>query len=322
MREITVKAEQLRVMEDIRLTQDAVNDSELLDSILEHGIKDALTCRYTDDPDIYEIVDGRRRFRLGQRGGITEFRITVEALSDMEAYSVAFIKNHHRKSMSDVEEALWMEKMKNKFNITQRELAKIVGVSESWVSLKLKFAKQYMEASEDEKEVIENEYQLRVLNELPEEKKKQILESAIETGVLPSGKQIARQQKATHTPRQVLEQNKYESDEFLVYLLREQAGLTITQARDVLNNFRNKTLPWQNTPLTQAEFSPPETDKMVKLYRDLSEWYPTELIDALDSVAPAKTLETYKKNCRRAVRILLTRSPMNYKQVFLEEFTV
>jgi len=125
--------------------------------------------------------------------------------------------------------------------------------------------------------------------------------------------------KATKTPQEVLEaydpKNTLFDDSYLAYELMEKAGLTVTVASNMVNNWRQYRLPWQKLEKTTLGDSIiKRSDKDVQLYKKLSEIYPTELLDLVDSVAPAKTLETMTKYCRRLIRKLLIAAPDGLKQ--------
>jgi ParB/RepB/Spo0J family partition protein len=316
--DLIVREDQLTILFDVRLSRDAVNDDELLKSFQEHGIKDALTCRYTDNPDIFEIVDGRRRYRLGLEAGINKFRITAEEMTDIEAFAVAFMKNHHRKSMSAVEEAIWIKTMVDRFELTQKAMGKLVNKSRVWVSRTIKFAEVVTKLPPEQRRVVRTERQVRELAKMSEEKKKEILDSAIQTGELASGRELERIASASKTPKEILEKWKHHDDDFIVYMLQEEAGLTAGEAADTLRKFRRKKLSWQERVRKTGEVS--EGDPKAQMYKKLGEWYPLELIDQLQLVAPAKTLPTWQINARGFIRTLLQRTPANVKTLLLEEF--
>lgn len=323
IKDITVRADQLCLMEDMRFGEDVVDDDELLKSIQEHGIKDALTCRYTDDPDIYEIIDGRRRFKWGQIAGYREFRITVEEMTDLEAYSIAFIKNNQRKSMSELEEAMWLKLMLTKFGLNQSSLGKLVSKSQGWVSQRVGAADFVRDLPVEHRKVMKTERQARAIKKMTEEKQKELLDAAAITGSLASGRELERLASASKEPREVLEKWRYQDDEFILHMLQEEAGLTVSDAAVMVKNFRLKKLPWQKRSkgIDMSEVThPPDGDPKAEMYKKLSEWYPLNLLDSLGMVAPALSIPTWQNNCRRFIRLLLERTPVNVKDLLMEEF--
>jgi len=322
IKDITVRADHLRLMEDMRFGEDAVDDDELLKSIQEHGIKDALTCRYTEDPDIYEIVDGRRRFKWGQIAGYTEFRITVEEMTDLEAYSVAFIKNNQRKSMSELEEAMWLKLMLTKFELNQSSLGKLVSKSQGWVSQRVSAADFVRDLPVEHRKVMKTERQARAIKKMTEEKQREILDVAAITGSLASGRELERLASASKDPREVLEKWRFQDDEFILHMLQEEAGLTVSEAAVMVKNFRFKKLPWQRRKTMSMDevTHPPDGDPKAEMYKKLSEWYPLNLLDSLGVVAPALSIPTWQNNAKHFIRVLLERTPVNVKALLLEEF--
>jgi len=318
--ELTVKAEQLVNMLDMRLEQDAVDDEDLLTSIQEHGIKDALTCRYTSDPAIFEIVDGRRRFRVGQVAGLTEFRVTAEEMTDLQAYSVAFMKNHHRKSMSEVEEALWLKHMTEKFELTQKQLAEKVSVNVSTINRRIKFADEVSQLSVEQRRVVKTERQVRELRKMSPEKKQEVLDAATRTGTLPSARALEQMAIISQDPREVIEKWKHNEDEFVVFMLTEQCGMTVTEAGVYLKKFRSKKHPWQKRKTLDEVTRFPDGDPRAQMYAELGKWYPLEIIDAIELVAPAKTIGTWQSNARTFIRELYQKTPANTKTLLQEMF--
>lgn len=327
---LIVDADQLRSMIDMRLEHDAVEDQELLQSIQEHGIKDALTCRYTDEqlPDgrpVYEIVDGRRRYRMGLEAGVLRFRITVEHMTDLQAYAIAFMKNNQRRSMSDVEESLWLKNMINRFELTQQKLGDLIGKTQGWVSQRVGTAALVETLPPEQRALIKTERQARVIKSMSEERQNEIMAHAQKTGALPSARELERMAKATKDPKDVLKQWQFQDDEFVRHVLMEECGLTLTEAGNMLKNFRLKKLPWQKRKkeISMDEvIRPPDGDPQAELYQKLGEWYPVNLLDALGMVAPAKSLPTWQRNSRRFVRRLIELTPVNIKTKILEEFMV
>jgi ParB/RepB/Spo0J family partition protein len=328
--DLVVDPDQLRPMMDMRFEHDAAEDSELLSSIREHGIKDALTCRYTKEelPDgrpIYEIVDGRRRYRMGLEAGVLKFRITAESMNDIQAFAIAFMKNDQRQNMTDAEKAMWIQTMMERFELTQVKISELLGRHKSWVSRQLQLVRVVKDLPPEQKNLVKTEYQARALEKLSPERKTEILAEATSKGVLPSARELERLAKATKDPKEVLQKWKYQDDEYIRYCLMEECGLTLTEAGNMVKNFRLKKLPWQQRKKDidmNTVIRPPDGDPKAEMYRKLGEWYPVNLLDMMGLVAPAKTLPTWQQNCRRAIRLLLERTPANVKTLIQEEFMV
>ena len=271
-------------MEDMRLEHDAIEDNEFLEEVRHHGIRDALDVRQIDY-NKYQVVDGRRRLRAAKILGYAKIWCNLSAMDDATAYALAFSKNHHRKSISKLEEALWVRRMKEKLpQLTEEDLGKNLSKSVAWVSRQNQFASDYLKAPSEEKAVMQTERVARVLRSMTEDEKREVLNQIELTGVVPSGRQMERQMEAKKTIQEVLEGNKYNDDEYLIYLLQEEAGQTLVDARNIVVKFRSKMMTWQQKP-TQAElpksgdYVPPPDDPTVKLYAELGKFYPLEFSD-------------------------------------------
>ena len=140
-----LNVEQLVLAKDIRIMADAMSDDELLRSIQYHGIKiPLLVRRHPDQEGIYEIWDGRRRFRLGKIGGLTKFPCDINEMTDLDARLMAFTLNDQRQSMSVVEAGLWAKELLDDYpELTQKTLGEMLGHSESWMSRRVAAAEQY-----------------------------------------------------------------------------------------------------------------------------------------------------------------------------------
>lgn len=314
---------QLVLAKDIRISADAVSDEELLMSIQHHGISVPLLVRPAQE-GMYEIWDGRRRFRLGQIAGLTRFPCDIRKMNDLEARLIAFVLNDQRQPMSVIEAGLWiMDELLNKFpDLTQKTLAPMMGHSESWLSRRISAAEQYQSTPEEERKYLPTtERGLRELRSYTPEKQQQILAGAKATGMAPTSTELIRQAKATMTPREVFEKWKYQESEFLIYMLHEEAGLTIKQAGDMVQKFRAKLLPWQQT---QRKFDmPTRSDATVKLYATLSEWYPPEVIDFIEeNIGAAASLETWRSRVIRFMRKMFQKSGEDLRQSVLGEFKI
>lgn len=109
---------------------------ELAASIKEHGIIQPIVVRRLGDK--YEIIAGERRYKAATMAGLTEVPVIISNLDDKQSALVAVAENVQRKNLSSIEEALSYKKIIDKNKITQEELAKRMGVSQSSVANKLR----------------------------------------------------------------------------------------------------------------------------------------------------------------------------------------
>lgn len=119
-----------------RLTFDTEALNELANSIKEHGIIQPLVVRRLNDK--FEIIAGERRYKAATLVGMKKVPCVVMELSDNESAEVAVIENIQRKEMTPLEEAKAFKKILDKGYLTQDELAKRMGKSQSSIANKLR----------------------------------------------------------------------------------------------------------------------------------------------------------------------------------------
>ena len=119
-----------------RLTFDTEALNELANSIREHGIIQPLVVRRLNDK--YEIIAGERRYKASTLVGLKKVPCVVMELTDNESAEVAVIENIQRKEMTPLEEAKAFKKILDKGYLTQDELAKRMGKSQSSIANKLR----------------------------------------------------------------------------------------------------------------------------------------------------------------------------------------
>jgi len=119
-----------------RLTFDVEALNELANSIKEHGIIQPLVVRKLQDK--FEIIAGERRYKAATLIGMQKVPCIIMNLSDNESAEVAVIENIQRKEMTSLEEAKSFKKILDKGYLTQEELAKRMGKSQSSVANKLR----------------------------------------------------------------------------------------------------------------------------------------------------------------------------------------
>lgn len=119
-----------------RLAFDDASLSDLAASIKQHGIIQPLVLRRKNDK--YEIVAGERRYKAARMAGLVSVPAIISNLSDAASAEVAIVENIQRKDLSAIEEARSYQSLLEKGYMTQEELAKKMGLSQSAVSNKLR----------------------------------------------------------------------------------------------------------------------------------------------------------------------------------------
>jgi ParB family chromosome partitioning protein len=107
---------------------------ELTSSIREKGVMQPLLVRPTNDPNIFEIIAGERRWRAAQRAGLHEVPVIVREVDDKEALELAIIENVQRVDLNPLEEAQGYGQLIDQFEYTQQDLAQVIGKSRSHVA--------------------------------------------------------------------------------------------------------------------------------------------------------------------------------------------
>ena len=78
--------------------------AQLVLSVKEHEILEPLLVRTLDEPGIYELVAGERRYRAAKEAGLNEVPVVVRELTDEQAIQLALIENLQREDLNPIEE--------------------------------------------------------------------------------------------------------------------------------------------------------------------------------------------------------------------------
>ena len=109
---------------------------ELAVSIKEHGVIQPIIVRNVNGK--YEIIAGERRYKASALAGQTKIPAIIRDLDDKESSKVALLENLQRKNLNAIEEARTFQKILELDEMTQEELAKTMGKSQSAVANKLR----------------------------------------------------------------------------------------------------------------------------------------------------------------------------------------
>ena len=109
---------------------------ELAVSIREHGVIQPIIVRNVNGK--YEIIAGERRYKASALAGMTKIPAIIRDLDDKESSKVALLENLQRKNLNPIEEARTYQKILELDEMTQEELAKTMGKSQSSVANKIR----------------------------------------------------------------------------------------------------------------------------------------------------------------------------------------
>lgn len=109
---------------------------ELAESIANHGVIQPVTLRRVGG--LFELIAGERRLRATQMAGLKAIPAIVVDADDEESAVLALIENIQRENLSYMEEALGYLKLAQEYHMTQEEIAKLMGKTQSAVANKLR----------------------------------------------------------------------------------------------------------------------------------------------------------------------------------------
>ena len=128
----------------INFDEKALND--LANSIKQHGIIQPLVVRRLGDK--YEIIAGERRYKAAQIAGLVSVPGIVANVNDQSSAEIALVENVQRKDLSAIEEARSYRNILDAGDMTQDELAKRMGLSQSAIANKLRLLNLSNEAQQ------------------------------------------------------------------------------------------------------------------------------------------------------------------------------
>lgn len=109
---------------------------ELAESIRRHGILQPLSVRRVGIS--YELIAGERRLRAGQLAGLTEIPCIIMNMDDRESGLTAMVENLQRQDLDFIEEARGISYLMEKWSMSQEQVSRLIGKSQSSVANKLR----------------------------------------------------------------------------------------------------------------------------------------------------------------------------------------
>ena len=155
---------------------------ELADSIAQHGILQPLLVR----PVIgngYQLVAGERRWRAARMAGLTEVPVIIRQMSDQEMMELALIENLQREDLNAWEEAEGFRQLMDSYQMTQEEVAKVVGKSRPAIANSLRILGVPSSVAEMIKDGILTAGHARALLAFPENEIEAAAKEAAEKGL-------------------------------------------------------------------------------------------------------------------------------------------
>ena len=110
--------------------------NELAESIRKYGVIEPIIVRQIGNK--YEIIAGERRFKASRLAGKSVIPTIVINLTDKESEEIALLENVQRQNLTPIEEAVSYKRILDMGYITQEELAKKLGKSQSTIANKIR----------------------------------------------------------------------------------------------------------------------------------------------------------------------------------------
>ena len=113
---------------------------ELADSIRQHGILQPISVRRCGG-NTYELIAGERRLRAAELAGITDIPCIIMSMDDKESGMAAMVENLQRQDLDFIEEAMGIQRLLTDYAMSQEQIARLLGKSQSAVANKLRVLK-------------------------------------------------------------------------------------------------------------------------------------------------------------------------------------
>lgn len=110
----------------------------LADSIKENGVLQPLICRQINNSDYFEVVAGERRLRASILANLQTVPCVVIDCDYESSAVYSILENIQRSDLDFFEEAQAISQLMNHFGLTQEQISKKLGKSQSSLSNKLR----------------------------------------------------------------------------------------------------------------------------------------------------------------------------------------
>ena len=144
--------------------------TELSDSIRQHGILQPLSVRRVEGG--YELIAGERRLRAAKMAGLTDIPCIIMHMDAQESGMAAMVENLQRQDLDFVEEAMGISRLLTMWHMSQEQVARLLGKSQSAVANKLRILRHSPVVLEALREGGLTERHARALLKLSEEEEK------------------------------------------------------------------------------------------------------------------------------------------------------
>jgi len=116
-----------------RFDEDEID--RLAESLRRSGMMQPIVARpAAGEGAMLEIVAGERRWRAAQKARMHEVPVIVRELDDREVLELGLVENLQRQDLGPLEEAAGYDRLRREFELTQAEIAHLVGKSRAQVA--------------------------------------------------------------------------------------------------------------------------------------------------------------------------------------------
>lgn len=143
---------------------------ELTESIRRHGILQPLSVRRVGQA--YELIAGERRLRAAQQAGLSEVPCIIMNMDERESAMAAILENLQRDDLDFVEEAKSISALMTRWGLSQEQVARALGKSQSAIANKLRLLRHSGQVLTALREAELTERHARALLRLPTEAEK------------------------------------------------------------------------------------------------------------------------------------------------------
>ena len=105
---------------------------ELSESIKRYGLIQPIVVTKKDG--YYQIVAGERRWRASKKAGLTTIQAIVREDDEKKNKEIALIENIQREDLNAVEKAIGIKLLMDEYELTQAQVAEVIGKSRSGVA--------------------------------------------------------------------------------------------------------------------------------------------------------------------------------------------